>query len=253
MTELSASVAVIGGTGLNQLPGLEGLGERVFETPFGAASAPLQFGRLQGHTICFLARHGLGHTLAPHRINYRANLWALKAAGVTKVLAVAAVGSMRRDLSPGRIAIPEQIIDYTWSREHTFHDGRDAKLEHVEFAKPYSESLRRGLIETARGLKLEAVEGGIYGCTQGPRLETEAEIARLVRDGCDLVGMTGMPEAALARELKLDYACIAVSVNWAAGWAPEIMEGGIHDQIEQSIRTGMERVQRLLTAVLPQL
>ncbi|MGH8529062.1 MAG: S-methyl-5'-thioinosine phosphorylase [Nevskiales bacterium] len=247
--ELSAGVAVIGGTGLNRLPELQIVGERIVLTPYGEASAPLVFGRLNGRMISFLARHGEGHKLPPHRINYRANVFALKEVGVKRVVAVAAVGSMHRKLSPGRIAIPDQLIDYTWGRAHSFADGGEAAVQHAEFGQPYSEALCQALLTAARKLRLGALAPSTYGCAQGPRLETEAEIRRMRRDGCDMVGMTGMPEAALARELELDYACIAVCVNWAAG----LGKGGIHDQIEQSLKAGMERVLALLESVLPQL
>ncbi len=248
-SELRAAVAVIGGTGLNRLPGLEIVGERNLTTPYGEPSAPVVFGRLQGHLLAFLARHGEGHSLPPHRINYRANIYALKGVGVQRVLAVAAVGSMHRRLRPGEIAIPDQLIDYTWGRAHSFSDGGGDGVQHAEFGQPYSGPLRKSLLAAARRERLKVLNRGVYGCTQGPRLETIAEIRRLRRDGCDMVGMTGMPEAALARELELDYACIAVSVNWAAGWG----EGGIHEQIEQSLKRGMDRVLKLLAATLPKL
>ncbi len=251
--DLRAEVAVIGGTGLNRLPELQIIGERIVATPYGEASAPLVFGRLGGRLICFLARHGEGHKLPPHRINYRANVLALQAVGVKRVVAVAAVGSMHRKLRPGGIAIPDQIIDYSWGRAHSFADGGDVAVQHAEFGQPYSAALRKTLLTAARKLKLGALAPSTYGCTQGPRLETEAEIRRMRRDGCDMVGMTGMPEAALARELELDYACVAVSVNWAAGCDPNNAGAGIHHQIEQSIELGMQRVLRLLTEVLPRL
>lgn len=245
--ELTSEVAVIGGTGLNQLHDLEIIGDRVIHTPYGEPSAPLVFGRLHGGQVAFLARHGAGHKLPPHRINYRANIWALKEAGIRRVIAVAAVGGIHPQFAPGQIAIPDQIIDYTWGRDHSYSVGGPEGVQHAEFAQPYSETLRQQLLSAARAQRLAALERGVYGCTQGPRLETEAEIRKMQRDGCDMIGMTGMPEAALARELKLDYACIAVSVNWCAGLGGE---GGIHAQIEQSIRAGMGKVQQLLMVLL---
>ncbi len=239
--------AVIGGTGLNQLAEFELLEERRIETPYGAPSAALKIGRFNGRGLVFLARHGDGHHIPPHAINYRANIHALREAGVRQVLAVAAVGGIRRDMRPGVIAFPDQLIDYTWGRAHSFHDGSGSGVEHIEFGQPYSEMLRHECIRVAAQAGLEAVEEGVYGATQGPRLETEAEIRRMQRDGVDLVGMTGMPETALAREAGLEYACCAVVVNWAAGLA----DGGIHDQIEESLAEGMGRVHRLLQALLP--
>ena len=244
-----AAVAVIGGTGLNKLPGLEIVGQRLVRTPYGEPSAPIVFGQLEGHSIAFLARHGEGHKLPPHAINYRANVYALKEVGAQRIIAVAAVGSMHKRFRPGEIAIPDQLIDYTWGRAHSFADGDSESVQHAEFGQPYSEPLRKLLLAAARRQRLKLWNRGVYGCTQGPRLETITEIRRMRRDGCDMVGMTGMPEAGLARELGLDYACIAVSVNWAAGWG----EGGIHEQIEQSVERGMTRVMRLLGAVLPRL
>lgn len=245
------TTALIGGTGLNQLAEFELLESRSVETRYGAPSSPLQIGRFHGQPLVFLARHGAGHKLPPHRINYRANLKALAQAGVKRIIAVAAVGSIHSDFHPGSLAIPDQIVDYTYGRDHTFADGVDGTVHHAEFATPYDEPLRQRLLGAADRLGLKTLSQGTYGCTQGPRLETVAEIRKMQRDGCDLIGMTGMPEAALARELGLAYACIAVSVNWCAGMGGAA--GGIHDQIEQCITQGMNAVSALLKASLPDL
>lgn len=239
---MTASIAVIGGTGLSELPDLNILKSEDVDTPYGKPSACLRFGELYDKTLVFLPRHGDDHHIAPHRVNYRANIWALREAGVKDILAVAAVGAIRSDMHPGRIAFPDQILDYTWGREHTFSDGDSAHVQHIEFGQPYDEALRQRCIELAGAAQLDAVNEGVYAATQGPRLETEAEIRRLQRDGADMVGMTGMPEAALARELGLAYVCCAVMVNWAAGLA----DGGIHDQIDASVAEGMQRVAKLL-------
>jgi 5'-methylthioinosine phosphorylase len=239
--------AVIGGTGMNQWPGLRIESQRSVDTPYGPASAPLVSGRIGDHPVIFLARHGEGHRIPPHRINYRANLWALAQAGVQQVIAIAAVGAIADWFAPGEIALPLDLIDYTWGREHTYSDGAPgAELHHVELTTPYAPRLRDALQAAAARAKVVVSGAGIMAVTQGPRLETPAEIERLRRDGCDMVGMTGMPEAALAAELGLDYACIAVSVNWAAG----IGSGGIHDEIRQSIERGMGKVQTLLPQLL---
>jgi 5'-deoxy-5'-methylthioadenosine phosphorylase len=242
-------IALIGGTGLNQLPGLEIIEERTVDTPYGAPSGPLIFGRLRGAELVFLARHGPAHIIPPHRINYRANLWALRESAVERVLAVAAVGGIDAKMRPGRVAIPHQLIDYTWGREHTYFEGGHAGVEHIDFTRPYSDDLRAALIDAARRISLDAVEEGVYGATQGPRLESAVEIQRLHRDGCDLVGMTGMPEAALARELDLEYACIAAVVNWAAG----IGRGAIYADLETYVSSAMQRVNHLLAEALPAL
>jgi 5'-methylthioinosine phosphorylase len=244
-----ASVAVIGGTGMNQWPGLVVQKKLQIDTPFGAPSAPLLLGKVYGIKAVFLARHGEGHKIPPHAINYRANLWALKQAGVRSVVAIAAVGAIAPWLPPGAVAVPMDLIDYTYGREHTYSDGVNAELSHVEFTEPYSARVRRELLHGALAGRVEIAEGGVMGVTQGPRLESTAEIKRLKRDGCDMVGMTGMPEAGLARELGLDYGCLAVSVNWAAG----LGSGDIHGEIHQWIETGMEKVQRVLEQALPAL
>jgi len=243
-------LAVIGGTGLAELPELVIERREVVTTPWGAPSGPLTHGRLHGRAVVFLARHGYGHTIPPHRVNYRANLWALRAAGAAQVLGVAAVGGIRRDMAPGLIAFPDQVIDYTWGRAHTFFEDDLEHVTHVDFTQPYDERLRAKLIAAARAAGLGAIEGGCYGAAQGPRLESKAEIDRMERDGCALVGMTGMPETALARELDLAYACCAVVANRAAG-----RNGGadIHDQIAQHLDAGMDRVRRLLATLLPAL
>ena len=214
---MSLDLAIIGGTGLYKFSGLENVERRTLATPFGAPSDDIVLGTLAGKRVAFLARHGENHTLAPHRVNYRANVWALQHLGARRVIGVNAVGGIRDDMGPRVIAIPDQIIDYTHGRYDSFCDVEGAKVEHVDFTEPYSVALRGELLAAARGAGIAIIDGGCYGATQGPRLETRAEIARMRRDGCDLVGMTGMPEAALARELNLDYACLALVANWAAG------------------------------------
>ncbi|MBK8287169.1 MAG: S-methyl-5'-thioinosine phosphorylase [Ahniella sp.] len=214
---MSLDLALIGGTGLYQFPGLV-VSERVRpDTPFGAPSGDIVIGELAGKRVAFLARHGESHTIAPHRVNYRANVFALHALGAKRVIGVNAVGGIRADMGPKVVVIPDQIIDYTHGRFTSFCDVDGAKVDHIDFSEPYTESLRQSLIAAAARAGVEVVKDGCYGATQGPRLETRAEIARMQRDGSDLVGMTGMPEAALARELGLEYACIALIANWAAG------------------------------------
>jgi len=199
--------------------------------------------------VIFLPRHGEGHKVPPHLINYRANLWALKDAGVKSVIAIAAVGGIARVMKPAAVAVPDDLIDYTFGREHTYFDGVRAPLQHVDLSEPYAPALRRALLAAARKASVRLVDGGVMGVTQGPRLESPAEIARMKRDGCDMVGMTGMPEAALAREAELAYAALAVSVNWAAG----LGSGDIHGEIERSVAEGMSKVRAVLAKVLPAL
>jgi 5'-methylthioinosine phosphorylase len=246
---VTAHFAVIGGTGLDQLPDLKITERRAVQTPYGDPSSPIGIGELHGHHVAFLARHGDEHRIPPHKVNYRANLWALSRAGVRQVMAVAAVGGITAEMKPARLVFPDQIIDYTWGREHSYADGGTEHVQHVDFSHPYTPVLRDKFIAAARALRLDAVEQGVYGATQGPRLESIAEIRRLAQDGCDIVGMTGMPEAGLARELGLDYACCAVVVNWAAG----LGSGDIHAEIVDCIEQGMAGVRQLLEKLIPEL
>ena len=249
---MNPTIAVIGGTGMNTWPGLEIIQRLDVSTAVGKPSAPLIIGRIAGVEALFLARHGEGHKIPPHAINYRANLKALADAGATQVIAIAAVGAMAPWFAPGEIALPTDLIDYTHGRAHTFSDGEPGSpLEHVELAHPYSPRLREALFAASVSAGVKVFDEGVMAVTQGPRLETPAEIRRLVRDGADMVGMTGMPEASLAAELGLAYASIAVSVNWAAGLSPA--GAGIHDEIHASIASGMAKVQALLAAALPAL
>ena len=239
--------AIIGGTGLSRLAHLNVARRQVMRTPYGEPSGALMFGTLAGHELVFLARHGYGHTIPPHRINYRANIWALKEARVSGVLAVASVGGIRADLGPGVLVAPDQIIDYTYGRPHTFFEGPDAPVTHIDFTWPYAPALRERLVSRALAAGEALHDGGVYGATQGPRLETAAEISRMERDGCDLVGMTGMPEAALARELGLDYACLSVVVNHAAGKGESARAISV-ENLGEVMRQTMGRVERILEA-----
>jgi 5'-methylthioinosine phosphorylase len=209
-------LAIIGGSGLTHLSTLAVAHREVVRTPYGEPSSALLFGQVAGRDVVFLARHGHGHTIPPHRVNYRANLWALRERGATAVLAVASVGSIR-DALPGDLVLPHQLIDYTHDRESTFFDGGDMRVVHIDFTQPYTPALREHCLAAARAARIALIDGGVYGAVSGPRLETSAEIDRMERDCATLVGMTNMPEAALARELVLPYASIAVVVNHAAG------------------------------------
>jgi 5'-methylthioinosine phosphorylase len=239
--------AIIGGTGLASLQGLGIVRQEQPMTPYGVTSAPLLYGRFRDTELVFLARHGTQHRIPPHRINYRANMWALRESGVNHVIAIAAVGGIRADLGPGRLVVPDQIIDYTWGRGHTFFEDKLEHVVHVDFTEPYCSALRDILLRAGRAAHLDLVSGGTYGATQGPRLETAAEIARLERDGCDIVGMTGMPETVLARELDLCYAACAVVGNAAAGRSEEEIR---MSEIEANLRSGMEKVQHLLESAI---
>ena len=241
-------LAIIGGSGLTKLAILEVTQRKVARTPYGEPSGPLTFGRVLQRDVVFLARHGYGHTIAPHEVNYRANLWALKEAGADQVVSVASVGSIRKDHKPGSLVIPHQIIDYTWGRRSTFFEGPGSPVNHIDFTEPFSPSLRKGLLKAAAACKEQVFDGGVYAATQGPRLETAAEIDRLERDGVDLVGMTGMPEAVLAREVSLEYATIAAVANYAAGRADSAHAIPL-DKIGAILEEAMGRVRRIIESV----
>ncbi len=243
-------VAIIGGSGLTALKNLEITRREVMRTPYGEPSAPLIHGRIGGQSAVFLPRHGHGHTIPPHAVNYRANIWALKETGATHVIAVNAVGAIIPVLASGSLALPDQIIDYTYGREHTFFGNDQKPVTHTDFTFPYCEELRQALIEAAREGGFEAAEHATYAATQGPRFETIAEINRLERDGAHIVGMTGMPEAGLARELALCYASIAVVANPAAGRAAGVIS---LREIEPALDAGMGKVRALLERVVPML
>jgi 5'-methylthioinosine phosphorylase len=244
-----SKIAIIGGTGLTQLTVLTAPRREVVNTPYGQPSCPITHGTLFGKEVAFLARHGYGHTVPPHKINYRANLWALKHVGINRIVAVAAVGGITSSCAPGSLVLPDQIIDYTYGRSHTFFEQDLEKVTHIDFTQPYNADLRAKMQQAAGAAGVTVKDKGTYGATQGPRLETAAEIARLERDGCDIVGMTGMPEAALARELDISYAAVAVVANWAAGKGP----GGeiTMDEIRKQLVIGMDQVGKLLEKLVP--
>jgi len=241
-------LAIIGGSGLSKLGNMEVTRRKVVRTPYGEPSGALTFGRIGACDVVFLARHGYGHTIAPHQVNYRANLWALKESGALEVVSVASVGSIRKDLWPGVLVLPHQVIDYTWGRPSTYFEGAGVAVNHIDFTEPYSSSVRAKVLAAAASCGERIMEQGVYAATQGPRLETAAEITRLERDGADIVGMTGMPEAALAREISLEYAAIAVVANFAAGRAES--EHAIPlDRISAVLEESMGRVRRIIEAL----
>ncbi len=240
-------LAIIGGTGLDALPGAAVTSRQSVDTPFGAPSSAITHARVGSHGVLFLARHGDDHDIPPHAVNYRANLWALRDAGADAVIAVNAVGGIRADLVTGTVVMPDQIVDYTSGRCSTYAEAGNGPVRHIDFTRPYDEAVRNALCDAAAMLSLPGARAGaVHAVTQGPRLETAAEVNRLERDGCDIVGMTGMPEAALARELGLAYACCAVVVNRAAGRGHE----AIHDELSQALPAAMDRVMAVVGAAL---
>lgn len=239
-------LAIIGGSGLTQLANLDVTRREIARTPYGDTSGALTFGHIGGQEVVFIARHGYGHTIPPHLVNYRANIWALaKQAKASKIVSVASVGGIREDLAPGSIVMPHQIIDYTHGRQNTFFEGGDSQVVHIDFTHPYDASLRKELLQSASRSGESVLDAATYAATQGPRLETAAEIERLARDGADIVGMTGMPEAALARELDVPYAAVCVVANWAAGRADS--SAGIEfENIEKVLHVNLSRVRNIL-------
>jgi 5'-methylthioadenosine phosphorylase len=238
-------LGIIGGSGLTQLANLDVSHREVVRTPYGEPSGPLTFGRINGHDVVFIARHGYGHTIPPHLVNYRANIHALETSGVTQIVSVASVGGIRGDLGPGALVVPHQIIDYTWGREMTFQSGGDGPVIHVDFTDPYDAEVRQLLLDVSRRIGEPVIDGAVYATTQGPRLETAAEINRMEDDGADIVGMTGMPEAGLARELELPYAALCVVANWAAGRA-DSLHGIRFESLEAVLQEAMARVRRII-------
>lgn len=244
---MTIDFAVIGGTGLTEIEGLEVIHREVVHTPYGEPSGPIIHGIIAQKRVVFLARHGYASNIPPHRVNYRANLWALKSLGVEKVIAVAAVGGITPLMKPTCLVIPDQIVDYTYGRVHTFFEDGLEHVTHIDFSWPYCTELRHALLDAAQRAGIEVIPQGTYAATQGPRLETAAEIRRLERDGCDLVGMTAMPEASLARELGLCYAACAVVANWAAGKCDEEIS---MVEINNNLTVGMTHVRALLRSLV---
>lgn len=240
-------LAIIGGTGLSHLDTLNIIKREVVQTPYGEPSAPLVHGEIDGREVLFLPRHGYGHVIPPHKINYRANIWALNEAGADYVLSVAAVGGIRADLGPKKLVVPDQLIDYTWSRVNTYFEEGLSHVTHIDFSFPYDETLRQKLLQTCKLLGIDVASKATYAAMQGPRLETAAEIDRLERDGCDIVGMTGMPEAALARELEMSYACLAVVANEAAGRSKENLT---MEMIEANLLAGMDDTRAVIAKLI---
>jgi len=240
-------IAIIGGTGLTNLEDFTITSNEILKTPYGETSSELVFGQLGDKEIIFVARHGNPHNTPPHKVNYQANIWALHHYQVESIISINTVGGITAPMYPCRIVIPDQIIDYTWSRNHTFFEDDINHVTHIDFTHPYDEELRQRIINCCNDLKLDIYNHAVYGATQGPRLETIAEIVRMERDSCDLVGMTGMPEAALAKERDISYASIALVVNWAAGKTKDIITMEI---IEENLKKGIGNIKQLLNKVI---
>ncbi len=242
-------LAIIGGRGLTELANLKISHRQVMRTPFGEPSGAFLFGTLNQQDVIFLARHGYGHTIPPHMVNYRANLWALREQGVNDVISVATVGGIRDDLVPGTLVLPDQIIDYTHGRDSTYFNSRNSSYKNIDFTLPYTPELRKRILFAASKMQQHCLDGGVYAATQGPRLDSIAEVIRYKRDGADMIGMTGMPETALARELNLNYATIAVVINYAAGCRDSLERISL-DEANEAARKAMGQVREILECVV---
>ncbi len=247
---MSARCAIIGGSGFASLSAFDLQETRPVSTQYGEPSAPIMRGHFAGEELWFLPRHGLGHSIPPHLINYRANLKALNDLGVEILVSIAAVGGIGTEYAPGSLVVPDQILDYTYSREQTYFDGEDGSVQHIDFTQPYCEELRGLMLRTAHDAGIPVIGRGTYAATQGPRFESAAEIRRMGRDGGDVVGMTGMPETGLARELGICYATLAIVVNYAAGVSGTTITDS---EIRSAFDHGANKAYRLLEKLVPKL
>jgi 5'-methylthioadenosine phosphorylase len=241
-------IGVIGGSGFYSL--LEDARPARFDTPFGAPSGDLTIGTLGGRQVAFVPRHGVGHRFAPHLVPYRANLWALRSAGVRQVVALSAVGSLRVDLPPGSLVVPDQILDRTSGRVHTYTEG-EIGVSHIAFADPYCPVGRACALAAAGATALSVAEEGTLVVVNGPRFSTRAESQEFQRAGASIIGMTGMPEAALARELALCYTTLTLVTDLDAG--VEIGSGVTHAQVLEQFAVNLPRLRALLVATIEQL
>ena len=243
-------LGIIGGTGLSSIANFELLGEEAIPTPYSSHDVMVLLYQYESRKLAFLPRHGVSHSVPPHQINYRANIWALQQLSVTEIVAVNAVGGIHSELAPGQFAVPDQIIDYTSGRAATFHEEADSGVRHIDFTYPYDHALRKSLLSACKAAGIHGIkvmDGGVYACTNGPRLETAAEVVRMQRDGSDMIGMTGMPEAALAREAGIAYACLALSVNWAAGIGADVIT---MDEIRRALAKGVVSIKLILQKLI---
>lgn len=244
MPDADTPIGLVLGSGCSDE--IEGLPADAVDTEYGAPSSRLYRRDANGKRVFLLLRHGEKHDIPPHAINYRANVAALSAAGVSSIIALNTVGVITGIAACGGVALPRQLVDYTWGREHTFASGAAAGVRHIEFTDPFSETLRQALHRAATSTGIDCVDGGVYAVTQGPRLETAAEVDRFERDGADYVGMTAMPEAALAAELDIHYAVIALVVNPAAGRG----SGSIHADVAVNSAAARAAAMRIVDAYL---
>jgi 5'-methylthioadenosine phosphorylase len=242
---MAFEIGIIGGSGLYQIPGLEVIEKREVTTPFGPPSGPLTLAKLEGREVVFLPRHGEGHKINPTEINARANIYALKSLGVKWIIAVSAVGSLRENIPPRSLCIPDQIIDRTKSRVHTFFD--DIAV-HVGFADPFCNVLAGRLAEAAKNVEVQTTVGGTYVCMEGPLFSTRAESDLYRSWGCSIIGMTAIPEAKLAREAEIAYAMLAVATDYDCWYTEEHVDV---ETIIENLRVSLSKAQEVLKIALP--
>lgn len=240
-----AEIAIIGGTGVYDAKVLDQAQEQRIETPYGTVL--LQTGRYKGREIAFLARHGAGHSIPPHLVNYRANIWALKKSGVRHIIATTAVGALNPALHPGDFVVLNQFLDFTKNRPGTFFTGGEHGVVHVDMTAPYCPNMRQALIAAARLVNLPVHDGGVYVCTEGPRFETPAEIKMYALLGGDVVGMTGVPEVVLAREAEMCYGGVSMITNFAAGIAKQQLT---HQEVLAMMRQNRENLQKIISMAI---
>ena len=242
-------LAIIGGSLLKEFDSFTRITEERIHTQFGSASDNFVTGNINGMEIVYLNRHGLKHHIAPHQVNYKANMFVLKILEITHVIAVTAVGGITEKMPPMKCVIPDQLIDYTHGRVQTFNDGDEKSVNHIDFSYPFDDFLSEKLTQAVALEGYDCETQATYGVTQGPRLETVAEIKRMERDGCDIVGMTAMPEASLARELEIKYANLSLVVNWAAGKGDDASKIISLEEINQRIVEGNTLIEKVINKV----
>ncbi|EAX46562.1 methylthioadenosine phosphorylase [Thermosinus carboxydivorans Nor1] len=234
-------LAIIGGTGVYDPRILENVREEEILTPYGAVR--YKVGEYAGRAIAFIPRHGSKHSIPPHLINYRANIWAMKKIGVQAILATTAVGSLNTDMKPGDFVLINQFLDFTKNRVHTFYEGGERGVVHVDVTEPYCPALRQKLEKAAKKIGIAIHTKGTYVCTEGPRFETPAEIAMFAKLGGDVVGMTNVPEVVLAREAEMCYATVSMVTNYAAGISAQPLT---HGEVLDTMKANTENIKRLI-------
>ena len=246
MVEAKAKVGIIGGSGMYDPELFSDVETIKMSTPYGAPSAPVVVGTFVGHRVAFIPRHGHGHTLPPHKVPYRANIWAMKELGVKSIISPCAVGSLKKEMAPKHFVIPDQFIDFTKTRDYTFFDG--GRTYHVSLADPFCKTLREICVEAAKSLKLKVHGAGTYLCIEGPRFSTRAE-SKMYQQFADIIGMTGSPEITLAREAEICYCNVAMVTDYDV-WADKPVDA---HEVEATITSNLKNIKSLLMKAIPKI